>query len=605
MTTRHCASSSVAWMMWSLSTVICFAVLPKYKGEESLSVMHVWNPQLEHHLDIVDDVVDDDNVSTTASAASDDDARCDRGSLYTNKEDNKSSTDYVTKKRVVSQNQMEYIGVGLLLVSWYLGGGVVSLMNVMLVSFAIAVRWIAWRRKQQSLDTKQQREQEDYLKCRLKLSAFLGSIGAPPLPQQQSQRTERGNEAVASNDYCELILHYCQAHANLIHQVDHSLEMLKMATSMSLRSSTTSVERVELATMSRNRTRSTVSLSTARQMLSQVMMKQYESIESLMMGTNAMNGEGEIPNVVTLAWLRLLRTELANLLSSQVSQLASSSPPMTLHDAKRMLRHSTFATRESTEYLASMFALKSPPQQHCPAEMDSSDMSLIYRQFEKASVALWACHACDMTESSSDCTTRKQADDRVIEFLQHFETLLCSIDDVKERLLHQCTSQQKGFSNRFATEEDVIDDASRNHSNDVKDYEDSGALSCQDNIPSRYLDHDFSDKTIVFSCSGGEIIQEHDNDPNQSDVNILDQERISLQGMMFQELHYRLERLEQSEEVDSKGNAIDRKEEAAAVPTARPEESRATSVFLGVSGDVLSELKRTLHVPNDSSEVTT
>ena len=188
--------------------------------------------------------------------------------------------------------------------------------------------------------------------------------------------------------------------------------------------------------------------------------------------------------------------------------------PKAFHDAKPTLNDSIFAAKESTEYLASMFTLKQPPRQ-CQAEMDSSDMNLLYRQFEKASVALWACQASGMTESISDST--KQADTRVMEFLQHFETLVCSIDDVKERLLNQCESQQKGSSDRLTTEEDTIEDVNLNHSDDVRDYEDSGALSFEGNVPSKYPDDAFGNKTVVFSCSGRETIQKQDKNHNQSD----------------------------------------------------------------------------------------
>lgn len=548
-------------------------------------------------MDIVDD--SDDNVSTT-SAASDDVTRSDEFSPQNDNEDN-YSTGYVTEKRAFSQDQVEYVGVGLLFVSWYLGGGAVSLMNgvVMLVAFG---KWIAWRRKQHAVRTIQQLEQEGYLQCRLKLSAVLGSIGAPPL--QKSRRIERGNDPIdAPNDFYELVLDYCQAHVDFIHQVDRSLEMLKIETSMSLRASTSSVERVELANLSRNRARSkSVSLFTARRMLSQAMVAQYRSLDSLTVGKSEVNGGGEIPNVVTLAWLRLLRTELASLLSVKVSQLISS--PRAFHDDKSTVNDSIFAARESIEYLESIFTLKQPPRQ-CQAEMDSPDMNLLYRQFEKASVALWAFQVSSMTESISDNTN--EADSKLTEFLQHFETLVCSIDDVKERLLNQCESQQKGSSGRLTTEEDTIEDTNINHSVDVRDYEDSGAaLSFEGNDPSKYLDYDFGDKTVVFSCSGQETIQKQDKDHNQSEMNIHNQ-HIALQSKMLQELHHRLEKLEQAEEVDTKGNAIDLEEDAADIPTVRQEEPRirTTSACLGVSGDVLSELKRTLDVHNDKAEMMT
>ena len=220
------------------------------------------------------------------------------------------------------------------------------------------------------------------------------------------------------------------------------------------------------------------------------------------------------------------------------------------------------------------------------------DLNLLYQQFAPAASA----DERDGTEVPRDAA-------RVLEFLEHFETLLRSVDNVKERLTKR-TTQAEEVSDQPAPNDDTLNDSERNRTADIGDYEDSGTF-LKGTIPSEAAKHDIVvNKTIVFSGSGSvqrttvlekdeERIETHSTAPSSGCY-------IASQGTVLRELQQRLAQLDPAEEVDANGNdVLNEVADAMSVSSREVPEATAAPMFLSVSGSILSELKSTLHNKSD------
>jgi len=530
--------------------------------------MQVWNPQLEQHLNCAENYHDGsaavEERETTTTSLQDESFSPKRETPRVAKEGKRMDSVY----KSLSWPMMEWMGVGFLGASCCICQGSVSLVfaGMFLLCVVLAGKWLVWRQKQAQLHVKRQNERE-LQDCRIKLSSLLGSIGAPPLTLAILMDEEHDTLD------CKGILKFARAHVDLIKQVDCSLEKLRTSVGMSLRSTLASVERVELASLL-GRNNSAVVLSVARRMLCQVMMDEYESLYVLLPNDVQDDDSLEVPNVITLAWLKSLRLDLADLLSFQLSRLLFSS--QYLCDAKLpdATLQSQLMAKESTEYLTSMFSLSQ--------ETDfDSDFDTLRRQFDKASVALWACQA--------SCESNKDKEDdeiRVLEFLEHFETLLHSVGNVKERL----TNRTRGVDSSEHNEEDENDSGSTaEYPVDSRDYEDIGASF--DGVPPKSVNHAAKNKTVVFSGSGSaQWANKKDQEAEMENETILPRRQyVTVQGVVLTELQQRLAKMDPAQEVDANGNDVSEVKTDATVH--RKESSTSSSMFLGASGDMLSELK--------------
>lgn len=116
------------------------------------------------------------------------------------------------------------------------------------------------------------------------------------------------------------------------------------------------------------------------------------------------------------------------------------------------------ATRQSKEYLASMFHLS--PSTEVRSELNS-DLNILCQQFDKASVALRAF----IVSCLNGLENKAKAQDnlRVLEFLEHFETLLYLVDNVMERFVKRNISRRKTCRPPLLLQKMILPMARRQH----------------------------------------------------------------------------------------------------------------------------------------------
>jgi hypothetical protein len=562
--------------------------------------MLVWNPQLEHHLDTLDDKSTQSNEE--ARKSQDDGSVQEDKAIASHVPRNKERNQEI--KDVSSRDWspiVEWIGVGLL--GYCLGGGSIV---ASIVLFLCTMAWLFWKQNISQLGTRilQQQEEPRFLKCRIELSKLLGSVGAPPL-----QRTVTSLENANATINYQLVLDFGTAHVRFLRQMDQSLNTLRTAVGMHLRTTLLSVDRVELASTV-NRCRSSgrsnsILLPTARRMLSRVVLDQYRSLHDCCASLSTFDENDdidddsiEVPEVITLSWLKFMRHELADLLSFQMSQLMSSLEML------RDISHSDSALRrrcdasmstamESTEYLSSIFSL-SPT---IPESLDvlPHDLHTLYRQFDTASVALWACQQLYKKDSDDDDGGAVSNTTSVLEFLDQIESLLQSVGDVKEMLeqnLNGTTTKDGKVVDPNEEMGECRDKSTREPTDDPQDYEHSGQSF--DAVSSRNDTGDIvNKKTIVFSASGSmqqQLIS--DNKGNGSTLTTIPpRQSVTTQHMVLQELQERLSKMDRSEEVGADGTRLDDSDTQRVV---QKKKLSTSSMFLGASGDVLAELKNSI-----------
>ena len=536
--------------------------------------MRVWNPQLEQHLE----TLFGDDESLAAAPSEPEECSVDEKESSIPTESSFAEEDKRGKvNRLLSQPMMEWIGIGILAVCCVGTSGLVSSRNAgVLMAFLLHVRWLIWRQKQCA----RKRNEENFQECRNEVSSLLGSIGAPPL-QVIWMPIENANLDT------ELLLDFARAHIDFFKQVDHSLDKLRTGVSMSLQSTPRSVERVELATLNRN-TRSTVVLPVARKMLLQIMVNHYKLLTKLQIDDDG--DDVDAPAVITLTWLKALRSALAGLLSTELSRLLL--PSGVLHDLSlpgTTLEHQihtlVVAAKESTKYLASMFSIS---QAHEASALDSLDLNLICQQFDKASVALWACQAACAKESPYDRTEPDHTS--VLEFLEHFDTLVHSVGGAKERLIQST----RGKVSEQCQEKDKVAASQIEQPTDAKDYEypdmSSRAFPEKESVKRKA-----ENKTVIFSGSGSvqrPVLDDWYEAESECDVTLpTTQHYIAAQDMMLHELQKRLAQMDPSIAVNENDNGEDGSEMELSV---RQQVAPTTSMFLGSSGNLLSELKNAI-----------
>lgn len=613
--------------------------------------MLIWNPQLQHHLDTFDD----------KSTTSNDEAQvvvrqeCQEGSLQdddTSAVPEENIVNACLSRRNNEKNQemndrlwhpiLEWVGMGFL--GYYLGT-TGSAVGILLVLCPLAA-WLFWELSHLDMRrTQQQQQQEDenqFLKCRMELSKLLGLVGAPPL-QGSSSPLENANITI----HYQLILDFGMAHVSFLRQVDYSLDTLRTAVGMHLRTTLFSVDRVELAGSTLNQCcrhypDKNVLLPTARRMLFRIILDQYKSLRDCCSSLSTLfdenndidnnnNGNNDdsifqVPEVMTLTSLTSMRHELADLLSFQLSQLMSCQEMLHhLSCLESVLRRQFCASMnqamELTEYLSCLFSL-SPPAiiPESSSDMLQGDLHTLRRQFNNVSVALWACqNLCDSRSSdgggdgeNGGRNTTLSSSGMVLEFLEQMESLLHSVDDVKERLRQDINNKTVNDGETVERNEEMVEccldkSSTREEHSDPEDYVHSGQ-SFEENVSSLRNDNTGEhmvkhNKTIVFSASGTmrQLVVGSSKDTVASSsttlLTIPPRQSIMTQRMVFKELQERLakmDRAEEEEEVGADGTRILQESDAqSVVQKKRP--STTSSMFLGPSGDVLTELKNSIN----------
>jgi hypothetical protein len=223
------------------------------------------------------------------------------------------------------------------------------------------------------------------------------------------------------------------------------------------------------------------------------------------------------------------------------------------------------------------------------SDMLQSDLHTLCRQFNTASVALWACQKLCMNDIDSGERAERNTSG-VLEFLEQIESLLHSVDHVKERLGRNLngTANNREAMDRNEEMAESLDKSKREHT-DPDDYEHSGQSF---DASSRNDTGDIvKNKTVVFSASGA--LQHFVSDKGKaSTLTILPpQQSIATQRMVFEELQERLAKMDCGEEVGADGTRLHESDTQRIVQKKRPSTS---SIFLGASGDVLMELKNSI-----------
>ena len=606
--------------------------------------MLLLNPQLEHHLDTFDD----------KSTTSNDDAqlRVRQGSL---KEDASVPEEIIVNAyplgRNNKQNQesmkeriwnpiFEWVGMGFL--GYYLGCGSCTVGGIVLLCSLACLFWeMSHHILQRRWQRRQQQEENQLAQCRIELSKLLASIGAAPLKKCSSSLLDN-NTANTTTIHCyHFILEFATAHVNFLRQVDSSLDTLRTAVGIHLRTTHVSVDRVELNRLCHHNyvNKKHVLLPTARRMLSRIILDQYKSLQncySLLplldenLNSNNNNHDDDdndddstiqLPNVMTLAWLKFIRHELADLLSFQLSQLMSCQEM--LHNLSRfdgVLRQrfcsSIRTALESTEYLSCMFSLSSPSPAIIAESSDwllPSELHMLCQQFNTASVALWACRElCDrINDDDSECNNNNNNNNKnntsssgiVLEFLEQIESLLHSVEDVKESLrqnLHRTVKDDGEAAERNEKmEESCLDQSEREvqHS-DPEDYVHSGQsflVELQNVTAGEHMVQ--NNKTVVFSASGtmAQLVGNKKDTAAGNNSTLWTsppRQFIATQRMVFEELQQRLAKMDRAEEVGADESHI--LQESDAQPVGHKKKPSTTFMFLGPSGDVLTELKNSI-----------
>lgn len=559
--------------------------------------MQVWNPQLEHHLESFENQQDDDDCG--------DDGDEDDNDTDDNKVD---TSEKIESTENAGISWLAATSMIILATSWCVGITSESFpgwwhAGMVLLCVILAIQALAWCRRNY-LQYRIQKNQALYHSCRIQVSSMLGSIGAPPL--QPFHHGDSDN--TMSSLECKLVLDFARSHVELLKEVDECLHVLKTSVSISLRSTTRSVERVELSSLNRIKNKNVV-LPTARRMLAQVMVDEYNTLQSVSMshgsgGDNTTEMEEmDVPQVITLAWLKSLRLDLANLLSLVLSNLVV---PDSTTLQQQELNDSIVAAQDSAAYLASVFDYQTQS-----SSCDDEDLRQLSHQLETAHIALWACH-----RSSNEENDKNTSDSQVLEFLEQFESLLQSTSDVKERLKQKCSRISDSSNETDLADNTEKGSPSKPSVETKEDYIDCGTveddLSQHQRHPAMPDSAAGTTKTIVFAGSGA--VEGQTNSSNggreagiETDAIILpSQQYVASQGIVLQELQQRLAQMDPAEEVDASGNVVTKKEPETNAPIRREkDESPSSIMFMGSSNDLLSELKNSIVGQNDggSAEV--
>ena len=311
-----------------------------------------------------------------------------------------------------------------------------------------------------------QRQKQD---SRVRLSTLLGLMGAPPLSGEAAE--EETSDATTTLhchylQYLTFLEDFAQANAGLVETVDQTMDILKRATAISLglglgwrAQASASVERVELAAMSRvrrrqmsgttvntlntgmnSRTGFSLSLSRLRHTLYRLMTRQKALLLSILDDLNegsvysddeAYSREDPQDPIVTLALLRRGRNDLVHILGMILDRCSRS----TKKENRHLLSESTIQSQqhlsmslasEARAHLLASLSLSSQcsERERTPFQMRVSDL---HAQVDALQVALIGCHDESVTVSEKDCALGTD-ETQAAKWWEHVNNLLDEVD---------------------------------------------------------------------------------------------------------------------------------------------------------------------------------
>lgn len=455
------------------------------------------------------------------------------------------------------------------------------------------------------------------LACRSRLSALLGSIGAPLLEREPPSLVLRSDDHDDDEEdllvgprnchtkillppqhpsHLELVEKFAKAHVELIEAIDDATHVLKIGASLQLGLGvhSKSVERVERATLHRQRREYTSGnnnagksadkvrrsrycysppLPTFRKTVARAMNRQTNFLRTILLGqqshcplesSSAPSSLAEEDFVVSLSWIRSIRSEIAGLLSCIIDEWTSgASGELPDHAESQLLVALSFAV-ESKEHIYSSLAISSnctplPSGDTRPIALVNGLVSL-QSHVSAVQVAIAGC-----LESAQNSDDGKPTD-TIVTTTRDWWNRVCSVSDTLNGMLQEMDlkffrSVKEGMdgdsSDTTATVMDVPPLPNRSNEAGHEEYSTGDNKQGQELTKTLNSNCFQNKKTLVFSGSGNVRCRRRkiskNNIPSQ-DRRVQDVSHqhsfLLTEGKLIQELQSHLETLALTDEID-------------------------------------------------------
>jgi hypothetical protein len=467
-----------------------------------------------------------------------------------------------------------------------------------------------------------------YHDCRIELARLVGLVGAPPMEFQTLQPDLMHQEIVVSDNAVSSLITMAQAHVQLLLTLDQVFHWIQVSASLHLGLGPQSqcVERVERSALAKEYrdqqakrrqqepqfqvSKSILSLASVRKIVAQIMIDQAASLTFVLEhGTAASRVTDiefggavlstatttlEMPEVISLTWIKSSRSAIAALLSHTLHRLCTIPCLQVLSNAsdpRSKVDESTWNVRQAKEHLVSMLLLDNITPKTIQEPIDPIVKPLLqYReQLDALQAAIWACQQCNDSGGESQDADRLEWWSRVRSLSTTFQAIE---QEIQDKFFHvdddddECLIEKNG--DEEPTSEVPLPESGR--------YE-TKLPAAESNIIAGVVgdkkDKAKQNKTMVFRGEG--VKYDRPRKPKQGssksngnvDPMMLKPRDTVTERQLAMELLKRVKALAPEEEEEPI------EEEDASAKAAR---EPVVPFFLGASGSLLSELK--LSMPN-------
>jgi hypothetical protein len=505
-----------------------------------------------------------------------------------------------------------------------------------------------------------EKKRKFYHECRMQVAHLIGLVGAPPLPWRELDPTLRiiqldhhQTSFMITEAAVDAIRDFCQAHVQLLLTVDRAYHFLQISASlhMGLGPQSQCVERVERATISKEYrekknsldlrqgvAKSILSLSSVRTHVAQIMVEQSESLASVMRATGilvekeesmgevpvpagnksyrGLEQSVEIPDIVTLSWIKAARQQLAAMLSHVLDRQVCTIPYLEVvsNQESHLIEESMWNARQAMAHLQSTLLLDttntaSSIEVEQPRDPLIGPLLQIRDQLDALQGALWACHQSNDKNGEGDEV--KNAEKK--QWWSQVRNLSAVVRAMEQEI------DESFFPNTIITDDYSENEGEDSETKSPPPNQNSSESDRYEHLnPTETLSQDKTKtqekttKTIVFSGSGA--VAHKPRKPRQgSNSKSTGVESAAAAAMhrdtvveqlMVRELQNRIKTLCSPEEEESGSLAlVEFKLEQHKVDSKKDPRQPAMPLFLGASGSLLSELKQSMPTTMaDSSE---
>ena len=522
------------------------------------------------------------------------------------------------------------------------------------------------------------------LQCRLELSKFLGKVGAPLLQEkdngaripsdQETRNITKQNECgpsfqttMSNSVYIAQLIEFAKAHAELLQILGIAIESIKGGTAFQLGASHTMAERVERAIHGRLALQSSdsgsnsladipVSFRRTRALVSQIMLEQVVSLESILEhvvsardqkdnkentdeeefvgqepnnGTQALSLFDEIPQVISLGWLRSYREQIVDLLHEALDLLSAENSllpaeaPIDERGLDELIQSSIHRAKEMRQHLLSSLQWETLDQTKIPQRStnqvkksgqvtnwatlgnDLTPCLLKTRQnLHSLYMALWAMEDAakqdGVNNSAIDGKTLEDWWSRVSDLSEACNTSLCHIQERFVNTDDQCDDDGNGNGSNLNQSPTKVPNGKV-----VSELVDEPSQIEQPNYLKPTTSR--SSKTAVFSGKGALAAptsksKKKERMENSSNISALSASVVNpnpmAQHMVLGELQKRLKALSLPEEEHGTEDITEEEEN----DTRRREKTTSVPSFGSMQGSILvGELKKTISEFGSSS----